>query len=151
MTERLPHRRRCAPPRPGTTSTRGYYNRSSRQARPCPCARRRTRQATRGAGWPRSAARDAFAEGRTEITRYMYDEHGGERVRRWWGGNWNGELPEHALIHESFIHGGGVGAVRLWFFAGAVGILSSFAYFLISAFFLAYSSLTASLYPCKLL
>ena len=46
---------------------------------------------------------DAFAEGRTEITRYMYDEHGGERVRRWWGGNWNGELPEHALIHESFI------------------------------------------------
>ncbi|KJA21851.1 hypothetical protein HYPSUDRAFT_41467 [Hypholoma sublateritium FD-334 SS-4] len=37
-----------------------------------------------------------FAAGHTGVTRAMYDEHGGERVRRWWGGNWNGELPEDA-------------------------------------------------------
>jgi len=24
------------------------------------------------------------------VTRAEYDEYGGERVRRWWGGNWNG-------------------------------------------------------------
>ncbi|KAL1741955.1 hypothetical protein HDZ31DRAFT_44313 [Schizophyllum fasciatum] len=24
------------------------------------------------------------------VTRQEYEEHGGERIRRWWGGNWNG-------------------------------------------------------------
>ncbi|KAG6840178.1 hypothetical protein C0991_008408 [Blastosporella zonata] len=28
--------------------------------------------------------------GRVGVTREEYDEHGGERVKRWWGGNWNG-------------------------------------------------------------
>jgi actin-related protein 5 len=31
---------------------------------------------------------DDFAK--TGITRQEYDEHGGERVKQWWGGNWNG-------------------------------------------------------------
>jgi actin-related protein 5 len=25
-------------------------------------------------------------------TKAEYEEYGGERVRRWWGGNWNGEF-----------------------------------------------------------
>jgi len=27
------------------------------------------------------------------VTKAEYEEYGGERVRKWWGGNWNGELP----------------------------------------------------------
>ena len=26
------------------------------------------------------------------VTKAEYEEYGGERVRRWWGGNWNGEI-----------------------------------------------------------
>ena len=26
------------------------------------------------------------------VTKAEYEEYGGERVRRWWGGNWNGEF-----------------------------------------------------------
>jgi len=26
------------------------------------------------------------------VSKAEYDEYGGERVRRWWGGNWNGEF-----------------------------------------------------------
>jgi len=25
-------------------------------------------------------------------TRQNYEEHGGERMRRWWGGNWNNTI-----------------------------------------------------------
>jgi actin-related protein 5 len=28
--------------------------------------------------------------GRVGITKKEYEEEGGERIRRWWGGNWNG-------------------------------------------------------------
>ena len=27
------------------------------------------------------------------ITKADYEEHGGERIKRWWGGNWNGSVP----------------------------------------------------------
>jgi actin-related protein 5 len=30
---------------------------------------------------------------RVGITRAEYDEWGGERVKRWWGGNWNSSVP----------------------------------------------------------
>jgi len=26
------------------------------------------------------------------VSREEYEENGGERVKRWWGGNWNGDL-----------------------------------------------------------
>ncbi|EJD55697.1 actin-like ATPase domain-containing protein [Auricularia subglabra TFB-10046 SS5] len=31
------------------------------------------------------------------ITREEYEEYGGERIKKWWGGNWNGALPGEAL------------------------------------------------------
>jgi actin-related protein 5 len=40
----------------------------------------------------------SFASKQTEelqkisITRSEYDEQGGERVKRWWGGNWNASV-----------------------------------------------------------
>lgn len=27
---------------------------------------------------------------RVGVLKEEYEEHGGERVKRWWGGNWNG-------------------------------------------------------------
>ncbi|KAG5646922.1 hypothetical protein DXG03_001998 [Asterophora parasitica] len=39
-------------------------------------------------GMARFAGTEGFA--RVGVTRAEYEEHGGERVRRWWGGNWNG-------------------------------------------------------------
>lgn len=38
------------------------------------------------------AQTDEFAS--VGVSREMYDEWGGERVRRWWGGNWNNSIPE---------------------------------------------------------
>lgn len=32
--------------------------------------------------------------GATSVTRAEYEEFGGERVKRWWGGNWNGGFVE---------------------------------------------------------
>lgn len=26
---------------------------------------------------------------KVSVTKAEYDEHGGERIKRWWGGNWN--------------------------------------------------------------
>jgi len=26
---------------------------------------------------------------RVGVTKQEYEEHGGERIKRWWGGNWN--------------------------------------------------------------
>ena len=37
------------------------------------------------------ARTDAFR--RVGVTRAEYDEWGGERVKRWWGGNWNASVP----------------------------------------------------------
>ncbi|KAI0770954.1 actin-like protein Arp5p [Trametes elegans] len=37
------------------------------------------------------ARTDAFA--RVGVTRAEYDEWGGERIKRWWGGNWNASVP----------------------------------------------------------
>ena len=31
--------------------------------------------------------------GRVVVTRAEYEEWGGERVKRWWGGNWNASVP----------------------------------------------------------
>ena len=31
--------------------------------------------------------------GRVGVTRAEYEEWGGERVKRWWGGNWNASVP----------------------------------------------------------
>ena len=28
------------------------------------------------------------------VTKAEYEEYGGERVRRWWGGNWNGDFSD---------------------------------------------------------
>ena len=33
-----------------------------------------------------------FMSGQCAVTRADYDEFGGERVKRWWGGNWNGDF-----------------------------------------------------------
>ncbi|SRR6266545_4400056 len=35
---------------------------------------------------------EEFQGGQCAVTRAQYDEFGGERIRRWWGGNWNGEF-----------------------------------------------------------
>jgi len=35
---------------------------------------------------------DEFMSGQSTVTRADYDEFGGERVKRWWGGNWNGDF-----------------------------------------------------------
>ncbi|KAF8170382.1 chromatin remodeling complex subunit [Pholiota molesta] len=32
---------------------------------------------------------DAFRRGGVGVSRAEYEEHGGERIKRWWGGNWN--------------------------------------------------------------
>ncbi|TRM62949.1 hypothetical protein BD626DRAFT_497076 [Schizophyllum amplum] len=41
--------------------------------------------------WKGMAAFARTSEFRTVgVTRQEYEEHGGERIRRWWGGNWNG-------------------------------------------------------------
>ena len=34
------------------------------------------------------------ASARVGVSRAEYDEWGGERVRRWWGGNWNASVAE---------------------------------------------------------
>ena len=33
---------------------------------------------------------EEFRNGQCAVTRAQYDEFGGERIRKWWGGNWNG-------------------------------------------------------------
>ncbi len=35
---------------------------------------------------------EEFRRGQCAVTKAVYDEYGGERVKRWWGGNWNGEF-----------------------------------------------------------
>ena len=30
---------------------------------------------------------------RVSVTKAEYEEWGGERIRRWWGGNWNSSVP----------------------------------------------------------
>jgi len=35
---------------------------------------------------------DEFMSGQCAVTRADYTEFGGERVKRWWGGNLNGDL-----------------------------------------------------------
>lgn len=35
---------------------------------------------------------EEFRRGQCAITKVEYEEYGGERVKRWWGGNWNGEF-----------------------------------------------------------
>jgi len=30
--------------------------------------------------------------GRVSVTREEYEEWGGERIKRWWGGNWNASM-----------------------------------------------------------
>jgi actin-related protein 5 len=30
--------------------------------------------------------------GSVSVTREEYEEWGGERIKRWWGGNWNGSV-----------------------------------------------------------
>lgn len=39
-------------------------------------------------GMAEFALTDEFAK--VGVTRQEYEEQGGERVRKWWGGNWNG-------------------------------------------------------------
>ncbi|KAF8060887.1 chromatin remodeling complex subunit [Lyophyllum atratum] len=39
-------------------------------------------------GMAKFASTEEFAK--VGVTRQEYEEHGGERVRKWWGGNWNG-------------------------------------------------------------
>ncbi|KAG5636547.1 hypothetical protein H0H81_007677 [Sphagnurus paluster] len=41
-------------------------------------------------GMAKFASTDEFS--RVGVTRQEYEEHGGECVRKWWGGNWNGGL-----------------------------------------------------------
>lgn len=33
---------------------------------------------------------EEFRNAQCAVTRAQYDEFGGERIRKWWGGNWNG-------------------------------------------------------------
>ena len=35
---------------------------------------------------------EEFRRGQCAVTKAEYEEYGGERVKRWWGGNWNGEF-----------------------------------------------------------
>ena len=35
---------------------------------------------------------EEFMSGKYAVSRAEYDEFGGERVKKWWGGNWNGEF-----------------------------------------------------------
>lgn len=35
---------------------------------------------------------EEFMSGQCAVTRADYDEFGAERVKKWWGGNWNGEI-----------------------------------------------------------
>lgn len=37
------------------------------------------------------ARTDEFA--RVSVTKAEYEEWGGERIKRWWGGNWNSSVP----------------------------------------------------------
>lgn len=30
---------------------------------------------------------------RVAVTKAEYEEYGGERIKRWWGGNWNASVP----------------------------------------------------------
>ena len=39
-------------------------------------------------GMAQFARTDGF--GAVGVSRQEYDEHGPERIRKWWGGNWNG-------------------------------------------------------------
>jgi actin-related protein 5 len=39
---------------------------------------------------------EEFRSGKYAVTKPEYDEFGGERVKRWWGGNWNGEFSINA-------------------------------------------------------
>ncbi|KAH8831141.1 chromatin remodeling complex subunit [Flagelloscypha sp. PMI_526] len=50
-------------------------------------------------GMARFALEDGteFSLGQTGVSRAEYEEFGGERIRRWWGGNWNGGfVPERS-------------------------------------------------------
>jgi actin-related protein 5 len=47
---------------------------------------------------------EEFMSGRCAVTRAEYDEFGGERVKRWWGGNWNGEFGVGASRDEKEPH-----------------------------------------------
>ncbi|KAJ8482260.1 hypothetical protein ONZ45_g15010 [Pleurotus djamor] len=40
-------------------------------------------------GMARFARTDEFKNGNFAVTREEYEEWGGERIKRWWGGNWN--------------------------------------------------------------
>jgi len=50
------------------------------------------------------AGTEGFMSGKYAVTRAEYDEFGGESVKRWWGGNWNGELGTTAATEERETH-----------------------------------------------
>ena len=47
-------------------------------------------------GMARFSLTDEFSK--VGVTRQEYEEYGGERIRKWWGGNWNGA----SLLDKSY-------------------------------------------------